>query len=108
MVLRVRTDVVLEGKDGTPLLDPERFRILKYVRATGSISKAAKRMRIPFRGVWSKLKALENECGFKILMRSPTGSRLTEECEGLYCRYEELSKSCERSAKSKFRKIFGT
>ncbi len=106
MVSRVRTNVVLEDKVGTTLMDPERFRILHFVRETGSISKAAKRMRQPFRGVWAKLKALEDDCGFKVLMTSPTGSRLTHECEELFWRYEELSRSCERSAKSKFRKLF--
>ena len=28
-------------------------------------------------------------------------------CEGLYLKYTELSGSCERPAKSKFRKLFG-
>jgi len=107
MVLRVRANVALEDNDGRNLLDAERFRILKCVRETGSISKAAKRMRLPFRLVWGKLKTLEDNCGFKILMTSPNGSKLTQECEGLYLKYEELSRSCQRSAKSKFRKLFG-
>jgi molybdate transport system regulatory protein len=107
VTLRVKTNVVLEDTDGRQLLDSERFRILKFVRETGSISKAARKMRLPFRGVWGKLKALEDDCGFKVLTSSRNGSQLTEACEGLYLRYEELSKSCERSAKSKFRKLFG-
>jgi len=108
MVLRVRANVVLVDKDGRDLLDAERFRILKFVRETGSISKAAKKMRLPFRGVWGKLKALEEDCGFKVLTKNPRGSALTQECEELYVRYQELSESCNRSAKSKFRKLFAS
>jgi molybdate transport repressor ModE-like protein len=107
MTLRVKTNIILEDTEGRQLLDPERFRILKYVRETGSISKAAKKMRQPFRGVWGKLKELEDDCGFKILRSSRNGSHLTEACEGLFQKYAELSSSCQRSAKSKFRKLFG-
>jgi molybdate transport repressor ModE-like protein len=107
MVFHVRANVVLEDGNGRHLLDQERFHILKSVRETGSISKAAARMKVPFRGVWAKLKALEEDCGFKVLKKTPKGSQLTQECEVLFLRYAELSRCCERSAKSKLRKLFG-
>ena len=73
--LRVRYKVWLENEDGKPVIGEGRLKILLAVRRTGSISKAAKVLKQPFRGVWAKIKAAEQECGFPLVETTRSGSQ---------------------------------
>jgi|GEM_PF-5786566 len=70
------------------------------------MSKAARKLNLPFRNVWAKIKDAEKQAGFKMVETSKTGSRLTAEAEELLSLFAQLRSSCQRSAKTKFRQIF--
>lgn len=106
MPLKMRYKVWLENEEGKPVIGMGRLKILTAVRITGSISKAARSLNLPFRNVWGKIKDAERRCGFRIVETTPTGSRLTAEGEALEAMFANLQKSCERSARSKFKKVF--
>ncbi|MFH0825659.1 MAG: LysR family transcriptional regulator [Pseudomonadota bacterium] len=106
MNLKVKSKVWLENEVGMTVIGEGRFQILKAVRETGSISKAATKIGQPFRRVWARLKDAEAQCGFRLVERSAGGSKLTAEAEELLKKYAELHRTCNRYANGKFRKIF--
>ena len=106
VALRVRCKIWLENDDGKPIIGEGRLQILQAVRRTGSISKAAALLNQPFRNVWGKIKDAEERCGFKLLEKTRTGSKLTPEGERLVHKYADLARSCARSANDKFRRLF--
>lgn len=107
-IARARATVSLENEEGLVVLNAERFQIFKAVHKAGSMSKAADMINKPFRSVWSIIKETEAHCGVNLVEKGPNGSRLTLEGYRLLQKYEELAKSCKRSANSKFRKLFFT
>jgi molybdate transport system regulatory protein len=106
MALRVRSKVWLENEIGMTVIGEGRFRILKAIRETGSISKAALKLGQPFRRVWARVKDAEAQCGLRLVDRSSKGSTLTAEGEELLKKYAELHRVCNRCANAKFRKLF--
>ncbi|MDQ1239417.1 MAG: molybdate transport system regulatory protein [Thermodesulfobacteriota bacterium] len=107
MNLRVKSKVWIENEVGMTVIGEGRFKILKAIRETGSISKAAVKLGQPFRRIWARVKDAEQQAGFKLVETNPAGSRLTPEGEDLLRKYGQLSKSCNRQANSKFQKVFG-
>lgn len=106
MTLQLRYKVWLENEAGQPIIGEGRLRILNAIRRTGSISKAARQLHMPFRNVWGKVRDAERQYGFKILESSACGSQLTARGEALLAQFAELHRSCMRSARSKFKKVF--
>jgi molybdate transport system regulatory protein len=106
MNLKVKSKVWLENELGNAVIGDGRFRILKAIRDTGSISKAAVRIKQPFRRVRARLKDAEVQCGLKLVERSRAGLKLTAEGKDLMRKYAELNRVCTRHANTKFRKLF--
>lgn len=108
MVVRTRVSLRLENEEGLVVLDSERFEILKAIQKAGSMSKAAENLGRQYRRVWSIVKEIEDHYGLDLVEKSSTGSSLTAEGRRLLLKYEELARSCKRSASSKFKKLFST
>ncbi len=106
MILKAKTTVRLENEHGQTVMDPERYKILKAIYTVGSMSKAAEKVCKQFRSVWGIVKETEAVYGRTLVETGPNGSRLTDEGYHLLRKYEELAKTCTRSANTKFRKIF--
>jgi molybdate transport system regulatory protein len=104
--MKLRYKVWLENDEGKTVIGEGRLRILNAVRLKGSMSKAARHLDLPFRNLWAKIRDSEKQAGFKMVETTNLGSRLTPEGEHLISLFTELTKSCSRSAKSKFRKVF--
>ncbi|HMK33792.1 MAG TPA: LysR family transcriptional regulator [Desulfomonilaceae bacterium] len=106
MPFKLRCKVWLENDRGQPIIGEGRLRILCALRRTGSISKAARKLNLPFRNVWAKIKDAERQAGFKIVSTTGSGSKLTAEGEELLSLFARLQSSCHRSARTKFRQVF--
>lgn len=106
MTYRLRCKVWLENEAGMPIMGKGRLRIFHAIRQTGSILKAARLLRQPYRNVWAKIKDAERQCGFKIVETSRNGSRLTPEGARLIHTYDELQRACKKSTQAKFRRLF--
>ena len=91
---------------GKPIIGEGRLKILRAIRETGSIMKAAQALGHSYRNVWAKIKDAEDHCGFKLVATSRQGSSLTREGKQLLRKYEELQRTCKRSAQTKFGKLF--
>ena len=108
MVLRVRSKIWIENDAGELVIGTGRLRILEAILELGSMNKAARRLKQPFRAVWGKIKATEKRCGFKIVERTGDGSRLTKEGLELLETYTRLRNRCKRYTDSQFEDLFAT
>jgi len=106
MPVKLRCKVWIENEDGRPIIGEGRQQILSALRLTGSISKAARKLNLPFRRVWAKIKDAEKQAGFKIVETTKTGSRLTAEGEELLSLFAQFRGSCDRSVRAKFKQVF--
>ena len=64
-------------------MELEKCRVLLCAIETGSISAAAEKMGFTPSGISRSIAALEDECGFPLLIRGKTGVRPTPECVSL-------------------------
>ncbi|MFQ6127292.1 MAG: NUDIX domain-containing protein [Thermoplasmata archaeon] len=62
-------------KDGIFLIGEGRARLLKYVDETGSISEAARRMRMSYRHAWGVLKKISHAAGGEVVYSKRGGKR---------------------------------
>jgi molybdate transport system regulatory protein len=69
--------------DGRNFLGPGRVALLQNIRETGSISKAAKAMKMSYKAAWDAVDAMNAAWGSPLVESSPAGSRLTPNAEKL-------------------------
>jgi len=108
--VQVRSKVWLEVQ-GRPVLGPGRREILLAVDQEGSISQAARRLKMTFRKAWAQIKAMEEQLGLSLLEKQTGGkggggARLTPEARDLLSKYERLAGGFEEEVNEKFRRIF--
>ena len=72
--VQVRSKVWLEAH-GRPVLGPGRREILRAVDEEGSISQAARRLKITFRKAWGQIKAMEEQLGLSVRGEANRGQR---------------------------------
>jgi molybdate transport system regulatory protein len=69
--------------DGRNFLGRGRIELLQRIRETGSISKAAKAMKMSYKAAWDAVDAMNASWQSALVVSGPTGSRLTEDAERL-------------------------
>ena len=69
--------------DGRNFLGRGRVELLHRIRETGSISKAAKAMKMSYKAAWDAVDAMNTAWQSPLVESGPAGSRLTEEAERL-------------------------
>lgn len=105
--LQLRSRQWLVNGEGEMVMGEGRKRILETIEQTGSINKAAKALKMSYKGVWSRIKATERHLNLQ-LVRSDgkRGSYVTEEGKALLSRYSRLKKECVEADDLIFRSIF--
>jgi molybdate transport system regulatory protein len=108
--IQVRSKVWLEA-GGHPFLGQGRKELLQAVDEQGSISKAARRLRITYRKAWGQIKAMEDQLGLPLVLKQAGGpggggARLSPEARDLLSKYERLTQGLEDLVNEKFRGIF--
>lgn len=69
--------------DGTNFLGRGRVELLQRIAETGSISQAAKAMKMSYKAAWDAVDAINRAWGQPLVESTPGGSTLTEEATGL-------------------------
>ena len=69
--------------DGRNFLGRGRVELLQRIRETGSISKAAKAMKMSYKAAWDAVDSMNAAWRAPLVESGPTGSRLTEDAERL-------------------------
>jgi molybdate transport system regulatory protein len=75
--------------DGKNFLGRGRVELLKRIRETGSISKAAKAMKMSYKAAWDAVDAMNAAWQSPLVESGPAGSRLTEDAERLITAFQE-------------------
>ncbi len=78
--------LTLEGKN---FLGRGRVELLQRIRETGSISKAAKTMKMSYKAAWDAVDAMNAAWGAPLVASGPGGSRLTPDAETLIAAYQQ-------------------
>ncbi len=108
--IQVRSKVWLEV-NGRPVLGPGRLELLRAIDEQGSISQAARLLKISLRKAWGQIKSMESQLALALVQkqtggRGGGGARLTPEGRDLVARYARLSEGVEEEVNVKFGAIF--
>jgi molybdate transport system regulatory protein len=74
--------------DGKNFLGRGRIELLQRIRETGSISKAAKVMKMSYKAAWDAVDAMNNAWDIPLVESGPAGSHLTEDAERLITAFQ--------------------
>ncbi|OZA14876.1 MAG: transcriptional regulator [Hydrogenophilales bacterium 17-62-8] len=75
--------------DGKNFLGRGRVELLQRIRETGSISKAAKAMKMSYKAAWDAVDAMNVAWQSPLVESGPAGSRLTEDAERLIAAFQQ-------------------
>ena len=110
MEIQVRSKVWLEAQ-GRPVLGPGRLELLKYIDEQGSISRAARLLKMTYRKAWGQIKAMEEQMGLPLVQKQTGGpggggTRLTQEARRLLSKYTLLAQGIGEEVDRRFQEIF--
>lgn len=93
--ISLKYKIWLQSDKGYIILGDGRYKLLKAIEKTGSLSSAAKEVKISYRKAWDILKKSENNLGFLIVNKKRGGQHggqtlLTKEGKKLLNAYEKL------------------
>ena len=74
--------------DGKNFLGRGRVELLQRIRETGSISKAAKAMKMSYKTAWDAVDAMNAAWQSALVESGPSGSHLTGDAERLITAYQ--------------------
>lgn len=75
--------------NGRNFLGRGRVELLQRIRETGSISQAARAMKMSYKAAWDAVDAMNAAWGSPLVDSSPAGSRLTPDAENLIARFQQ-------------------
>lgn len=108
--IKVRSKIWLAVK-GQPILGPGRMELLRLVDEQGSISKAARLLKISYRKAWGQIRAMEEKLGILLVQKQTGGpggggAFLTAEARKLLGKYEALIQGLKEEINMRFAEIF--
>lgn len=105
--LKLRSRQWIVNQKGEMVMGEGRKRILETIEETGSINQAAKRLKMSYKGVWSKIKATETHLDARLVRaEGKRGSYVTEEGKQLLEKYRRLKEECLREDDRIFKTLF--
>lgn len=75
--------------DGANFLGSGRVELLQRIAETGSISQAAKAMKMSYKAAWDAIDAINRAWGTPLVESKPAGSALTEDAKRLIAAFHE-------------------
>ena len=75
--------------DGQNFLGRGRIELLQRIRETGSISKAAKGMKMSYKAAWDAVDAMNAAWQSPLVESGPAGSHLTDDAEQLIVAFQQ-------------------
>lgn len=104
-----RSKIWLEDAQGNVVFGLGRYRILKTIEDSGSLSAAAKNLKMGYKAIWARIRATEERLGQNLLIKtvggpSGGGSKLTPLAKDLISRFEKISVRVEHKTDLLFEK----
>ena len=108
--IQVRSKIWLEAA-GRPVLGEGRRALLRAVEDSGSISQAARLLKITYRKAWGQVKFMEEQLGVPLVLKltggaGGGGARLTPEARELLAKYDRLIAGLQEQVNERFLGIF--
>ena len=108
--MRVKSKIWLEEQSGL-IFGSGRACIVRAVADTGSISKAAIKLGMSYRRVWSYIRSAEERLGASLFIKTKGGKGgggavLTAFAKDLVIKFEKLDKEVSSFADQRFKEIF--
>ncbi len=109
--LEIRSKIWIErGED--VVLSEWRVSLLEAIDVSGSLSRAAETLDVPYRTAWDRVKATEAELGIRLLESESGGadggsSRLTPEARDICRRFRRVSGGIQEVVTRRFAAEFG-
>lgn len=99
--------VWVEDETGAVLLSDWRVMLLEAVEATGSLTRAAEAMAVPYRTAWDRIRQTETALGAPLIEtasggRSGGGSRLTATGRAYIASFHRLTEGLEETVQTRF------
>lgn len=98
--------------DGQVVLSDWRIELLEAVAETGSISGAARKLKVPYRLAWTRLHEMEKRLGVRLLETQTGGvdgggARLTAVAQDIIEGWHSFSDDLHALARLRFAEVFG-
>ena len=99
-------------KDGVVVLSAWRVELLEAIEATGSITAAAERLKVPYRRAWEKVQEIEQGLGAKVVDTAVGGAggggaRLTPAGRRAIEQFHKFSSGFDEDVAQRYREAFG-
>jgi len=99
-------------KNDKVVLSAWRVQLLETIEASGSISAAAKALKVPYRRAWEKVQEIEKGLGFKVVETAiggqhGGGARLTPAGRKAIEQFHRFSSGFEAEVARRYRAAFG-
>ena len=105
--LKLKSSQWIVDEYDNPIIGMGRMEILDNIEKTGSINQTAKRMKMSYKAIWSKIKATEKHLDTIIVHTDRReGSRLSKEGKELLEKFRLLKKECLSADDDIFTNIF--
>jgi len=109
--MKARCKVWLETERGKVALSDWRVHLLETVELHGSLAEAARRLGVPYKTAWYKLKEMEASLGTPLLLSSSGGAahggaHLTAAGEQAVERYRRITAGLDELVEQRFRTEF--
>ena len=100
MLYKVKSRIWIEGTNGTFLAEG-RITLLKQIKKSGSISAAAKIMKMSYKKAWEIIDGMNKEAKKPLVMRvsggkGGGGTQVTDEGLKAIKLFEKLNKNCQK------------
>ncbi len=108
--MQIKSKVWLE-KEGELVFGTGKSLILKAIKETGSISKAAKKINMSYRHAWSYVRSAEKRLGVPLLVKvkggkSGGGAILTDYAKDLLEKFNKLEYEVKEFTNNRYKNIF--
>jgi molybdate transport system regulatory protein len=109
--MQVHSKIWIE-RGGEVVLSDWRVELLETIDATGTLTRAAAAMNVPYRTAWERVKETEAELGVRLLETESGGaagggSRLTPEARDFCRRFRRVSGDIHETVSRRFTAEFG-
>ena len=107
--LKIKSRLWIEGEEET-FLSKGRVALLQEVEAQGSISKAARSMKMSYVKAWKLIDSMNKRSDVPLVVKSPGGisgggTVLTDKGREAIVFYEKLRKKCELFLEEELKKL---
>ncbi len=108
-----RSKIWLEDSEGNVVFGLGRYKIFKTIKALGSLNAAAKKLRMGYPAIWSRIHATEKRLGQRLVIKKTGGvngggSELTPLAEDLLDQFDRISACIEQKTDLLFEESLGS